>query len=516
VSKCFISYRHVKPDEDIADFLEKFLSRHNQKIFVDTKILVGTQWVKEIEKHLRSSDFFIVLLSKESIRSEMVRQEVKLAHQLSQKKEKKFVVLPIRVDFDGELPYDLGAYLDSIQYAHWTPDVPFETIAGQILNAVEKHESLPLKGKADDKDVSASGVQSLFDATDGIGAPLPAADTRLTSTIELDTGAVRLDSPFYVKRKADDEIIQQIHKTGSTTKVKGARQMGKSSLLARAHAEAKRLKRKSFYLDFQLVDESTLTSIEALFKDLAWKISEALETGIEPDDCWKKHRGAKDNFTKFIKKAVLQETRAPVLLLFDEVDRLFSCSFRDDFFATIRGWHNRRATEDYWNHLNLVIAHSTEPYLWIKDINQSPFNVGYSINMEDFDVQQVKEANDKYGCPLRTEIEIEELINLTGGQPYLVCAALYMLRKNYYSILQLKEVATEERGPFGDHLRRFVWLLQEEKELKDSLRKVLREGTCDNEIHFIRLRSAGLVKGNARQAVQMRCGLYSDYFRRHL
>ena len=91
-----------------------------------------------------------------------------------------------------------------------------------------------------------------------------------------------------------------------------------------------------------------------------------------------------------------------------------------------------------------------------------------------------------------------------------------MLRKNSHTISQLKEAATEDIGPFTDHLRRFVWLLQEEKELKDALRQVLRCGTCDDEIHFIRLRSAGLVKGKTRQAVQMRCRLYSDYFRKHL
>lgn len=510
MSKCFISYCHVKPDEDIADFLEKFLTKHNQKVFLDTKILPGTKWVKEIEKHLKSSEFFVVLLSKETIRSEMVRQEVKIAHQLSKKKGEQFTILPVRVDFDGELPFDLGAYLDYIQYTRWAPDVSFEKLAGQILKAVKYHESLPIKGKADKDDVSPYGMQILFDATDGIGAPLPTADPRLN------TGAVRLDSPFYVRRKADDEIIQQIHKTGSTTKVKGARQMGKSSLLARAHAEAKKSHYKSFYLDFQLVDESNLTSIEALFKDLAWKISEALETDIEPDDCWKEHRGAKDNLTRFIKKAVLEETRTPVLILFDEVDRLFSCPFRDDFFATIRGWHNRRATDDSWNRLNLVIAHSTEPYLWIKDINQSPFNVGHLINMEDFDVFQVKESNAKYGCPLKTDIEIGELLNLTGGQPFLVCAALYTMLKDNYTISQLKEAAIEDIGSFSDHLRRFVWLLQEEKELKDTLRQVLRCGTFDDEIHFIRLRSAGLVKGKTRQTVKMRCQLYSDYFRKHL
>jgi hypothetical protein len=83
VSKCFISYRHVKPDEDIADFLGKFLSQHNQKVFLDTNIPTGEKWAKEIEKHLKSSEFFIVLLSKESIHSEMVREEVKIAHHVS-------------------------------------------------------------------------------------------------------------------------------------------------------------------------------------------------------------------------------------------------------------------------------------------------------------------------------------------------------------------------------------------------------------------------------------------------
>ncbi|MCK4766542.1 MAG: AAA-like domain-containing protein [Candidatus Aminicenantes bacterium] len=516
MSKCFISYRHVKPDEEMAGFLEKFLSRNNHKVFVDTGILVGTKWAEEIEKQLRESEIFIVLLSKESIRSEMVRQEVKLAHQLSQERGGKFTILPVRVDFDGELPHDLGVYLDSIQYAKWTPGVPFETVAGQLLAAIEEHKALPEKKQVQDDAASASGIQTLFDATDGIGAPLPAADLRLSSQIELNTGTVRLDSPFYVKRGIDEEISRQIKKTGSTTKVKGARQTGKSSLLARAYGEAKNLEQKAFYLDFQMVDEAKLTSMAALCKDLAWKISEELKTGIEPDDCWKDHRGAKDNLTKFMKEAVLKEAREPVLLLFDEVDRVFSCSFRDDFFAVLRGWHNRRATEDCWKYLNLIIAHSTEPYLWIKDINQSPFNVGYLIEMADFDISRVKEANARYGSPLRSETEIEDLLDLTGGQPFLVCASLYMLGKKEYAFSQLKKQAVEDRGPLGDHLRRFLWILHEEKELKDALGQVLRSGSCADEMCFFRLRSAGLVKGENRQSVQMRCRLYSEYFRSHL
>ncbi|NIM16352.1 MAG: hypothetical protein GTO45_30515 [Candidatus Aminicenantes bacterium] len=71
-------------------------------------------------------------------------------------------------------------------------------------------------------------------------------------------------------------------------------------------------------------------------------------------------------------------------------------------------------------------------------------------------------------------------------------------------------------GPFGDHLRRFVWRLQAEKGLRDSLHQILRRGVYEFETHFLRLRSAGLVKGETRDSVQMVCHLYEDYFRKHL
>lgn len=519
MSKCFISYRHTKPDEDLAHFLEKFLGKHDHNVFLDTQIQLGTEWVKEIERQIKSSDFFIVLLSKESILSDMVRQEVKLAHELVKKRGDRFTILPIRVDFTGELPYDLGAYLDRIQYALWRKEENFKDIAQQVLTAIEKHEQLPLKKEPvepGEDDVSSAEMQGLFDVTDAIGAPLPAADPRMIPLVEMETGTVKLDSPFYVKRKADREIIGQIQKKGTTVIVKGPRQMGKSSLLVRAQAEAKKQQQRCCYLDFQFIYQSHLTGLDTLFQYLARKICRVFKTTVKPDDCRDEYLGSKENITGFIKESLLEQAQSPVLILMDEVDRLFNQPFRDDFFSTIRGWHNLRAADECWNHLNLVIAHSTEPYLWIQDINQSPFNVGFRIELEDFDFQQVKELNAKHGIPLKTDGEIQELIDLTGGQPYLVRLALYMAVKSNYNISRLKETAAGDRGPFGDHLRQILWRLQGEKVLSQCLRQVLRKGTCDYEPHFLRLRSAGLIKGETRDKVQMRCRLYEDYFRKHL
>ena len=516
MSKCFISYRHIKPDEDLAHFLKDFLGKHNYDTFLDTRMLIGTEWVKEIEKQIKSSDFFIVLLSADSILSNMVRQEVKLAHELKKKRNGKFTILPIRVDFDGELPYDLGAYLDGIQYGLWKQGEDFTGIAQQVLAAVESRASLPISGHPGDEEDHTPGLQILYEATEAKGAPLPAADPRIIPQVEMESGTVKPGSPFYIERNADRELAGLIPKHGFTAIVKGPRQMGKSSLLVRARVEAMNLNHRCCYLDFQFAGQSHLENLDSLFRYLAHKLCREFKTAVKPSDCWDEYLGAKDNITDFIKAALLEQGQPPVLLLLDEVDRLFNRPYRDDFFAVVRGWHNLRAVDEAWNRLNLAIAHSTEPYLWIQDIDQSPFNVGTPIKLHDFDPGQVRDANAAHGSPIHADEGLSELLTLTGGQPYLVRLALYTMAKTGISLSQLQQTAGDDRGPFGDHLRQILWRLQENRELIDSLRLVMRRGECEQEPHFLRLRSAGLIAGESRDRVRMRCQLYEDYLRKHL
>jgi hypothetical protein len=55
------------------------------------------------------------------------------------------------------------------------------------------------------------------------------------------------------------------------------------------------------------------------------------------------------------------------------------------------------------------------------------------------------------------------------------------------SLAELEKEATNDTGPFGDHLRRFLWSLQGHAELKASVLQILRKGQCDSEAHFQRL-----------------------------
>jgi hypothetical protein len=141
-------------------------------------------------------------------------------------------------------------------------------------------------------------------------------------------------------------------------------------------------------------------------------LARTLKTARKPEDYWDPMFGAKDSLTEFVEDAVLNPAAGQVSLLFDEADRVFDQSaYCDDFFGTLRAWTNRRATHRDWAKLNLVIAHSTEPGLWIQDLNQSPFNVGYRFPLGDLSPAQVHDLNARYGGVLG-DTEVGELYEL--------------------------------------------------------------------------------------------------------
>ncbi len=79
---------------------------------------------------------------------------------------------------------------------------------------------------------------------------------------------MKLDSPFYLERPADKTIAKLAVQHGVTVLVKGPRQVGKTSLLARAQACARQKGLTTFYVDFQLADETRFASLEILLRYL--------------------------------------------------------------------------------------------------------------------------------------------------------------------------------------------------------------------------------------------------------
>ncbi|HKY53371.1 MAG TPA: AAA-like domain-containing protein, partial [Anaerolineales bacterium] len=219
--------------------------------------------------------------------------------------------------------------------------------------------------------------------------------------------------------------------------------------------------------------------------------------------------------TNYLLRHLLKEIgTVPILLAMDEVERMFASPFRSDFFSMLRSWHNNRARGGDWVRLNLSLVTSTEPYQFIADLNQSPFNVGQVIELVDFTLGQISDLNHRHHDPL-TEDQLRQLYDLLCGHPYLTRRALYLLASKRTPFAELIANACEDDGPFGDHLRNHLFRMSNQEKLKAGLVQVIKNQRCSDEHIFFQLRGAGLAKRVGNDVIP-RNPLYADYFKKRL
>jgi hypothetical protein len=327
-------------------------------------------------------------------------------------------------------------------------------------------------------------------------------------------GTMDPEDPFYVERPEDAIALNAIQSQGVTICIKAPRQMGRSSLLMRTIQRAIRAGKHVAFLDFQFFDQAALEHADLFFHQFcAWLCAE-LKQDSPVDTGWDAKVGIILRCTRFIENQVLKKLGKPLVLAMDEVETVFDSPLRSDFFAMLRGWHNMRQGDSPWKQLDLVLVTSTEPYDFIVNRMQSPFNVGEIIRLADFAPDQVADLNQRHGAPLLAG-ELDQLIALVGGHPYLVRRALYLLASKRLSVADLFHQAAQEGGPFGDHLRYQLFRLHAKEEQVQALLEVLRENRCRDERVFAFLEGAGLVRRQG-PAVLPRCQLYADFLRERL
>ena len=85
-----------------------------------------------------------------------------------------------------------------------------------------------------------------------------------------------------------------------------------------------------------------------------------------------------------------------------QLDQAGDQEIASEVFGLFRSWHNERALDPDgpWRRLTLAIAYATEAHLFITDVNQSPFNVGTRLTLEEFTFEQVEDLNQRHGSPL--------------------------------------------------------------------------------------------------------------------
>ncbi|MEM9092897.1 MAG: AAA-like domain-containing protein [Cyanobacteria bacterium P01_F01_bin.53] len=509
MARIFISYkRNMEPDEPIAEKLYEALSAQHD-VFIDQAMLVGTRWAEQIEAQLRQTDVLIVLLSEHSVGSEMVVQEVSLAHELYKSDGNRPRILPVRLAYEQPFQYPLSAYLAAINWASWQGEADTAGLIEELESAISG-ETLSRSKLADSEPIAVE--------SSAIPKPTPAAQphrpTHRPKVLDLPEGTMEVASDFYVARPADEIALETICRPGATITIKGPRQMGKSSLLNRVMAKAVDAGKQVAFLDFQLFDREALQNADAFYQQFCYWLTDELEIEDCFEEYWNKPLGSTQRCTRYVGRHILKAIDEPLVLAMDEVERMFDTPFRNDFFSMLRSWHNQRATKKIWKTLDLALVTSTEPYQLIDDLNQSPFNVGQVLRLEDFSAEQVHGLNVSHGEVL-TGKEEQQLMDLVNGHPYLVRKALYLVASGQMTARELFASAGEEKGPFGDHLRYHLFRVYGKKDLVNGFLRILRDQSCPDEVIYFRLHGAGLICRRGSLVVP-RCQLYASFFGEHL
>jgi AAA-like domain/TIR domain len=481
----FLYKRDKQPDEQLLKFLEVEFKKSGYVVFVDRHLKVGVEWAEEISSQIRDSDVVIPLLSSTSVTSEMMISEIQAAHEAGQQRWGKPRLLPVRLQYEDPLAGPLGTILNPLQYASWYSTSDNERVLNELKDALRSP---------------------------------PNVRHEPSTKVEPVGGAIPLDSEFYIVRSTDEEFMSALSRRDSIVLIKGARQMGKTSLLARGLQQARRTGSRVVLTDFQMLSAIQMESADTFFMALAETIADQLELDVSVAEIWRKRSGPGINFQRYLQSFVFPRISSPMVWGLDEVDRLFTCDFGSDVFGLFRSWHNARSLDPTgpWERLTLAIAYATEAHLFITNMNQSPFNVGTQLTLEDFTIDQVNELNRRYGSPLHTTAELLRYFGLVGGHPYLVRLGLLQLVTYNRSLTTFESQADRDEGPLGSHLRRVLVSLAQEPAMLEIVRGILRGVPIPSDDSFYRLRSAGILLGESRDGARLRCGVYGRYLERHL
>ena len=325
-------------------------------------------------------------------------------------------------------------------------------------------------------------------------------------------GQVPLNSPFYVERPPiEATCYTAILKPGILIRIKAPRQMGKTSLMSRILYQGEKQGYQTGFIN--LWSRELFKNLDSFLESFCANVS--LELGIEEkiDQYWKPQRySSQTNCTNYFQSYLLKELKQPVILGLDEVDRIFQYSeIADEFFTMLRSWHEKGKNNKIWQKLRLVISHSQEVYISL-DVNKSPFNVGLPIDLNKFSLAQLQNLVKRHGLQW-SDTEIKQLMGMIDGHPYLVRTALYHIATNDLTLKQFLEIAPTEEGLYEDHLYRHLLILEENKQLKSAMLKLVNsdEAVTLEPIYAFKLKSMGLAESRGNKVIPL-CNLYRIYF----
>jgi hypothetical protein len=331
-------------------------------------------------------------------------------------------------------------------------------------------------------------------------------------------GPVPLDSPFYIERPPIEELVyREISQPGCVIRIRGPREMGKTSLVLRLLAFAEAQGYQTINLDCNQIDSDCLTDLNKLLRCICKQIATELDIDANLNDIWDEEVGCKLNCSLYLQRYLLKQIQSPVVLVLNEVDRFFEYPhIATEFFALLRSWYEQARQDTNWQKLRLVVVYSTQVYVTL-DINRSPFNIGLPIRLPELTRQQVEELAQRHGLDWSTGNESAQIMSLVGGHPALIRITLYHLCCQGITFEDLVEEAIANGGIYRYHLWRHWVILQDKPSMAKAYAELVRakKSIYLDPIETYKLDGLGLISYEGDRILP-RCELYRAYFAKQL
>jgi hypothetical protein len=333
---------------------------------------------------------------------------------------------------------------------------------------------------------------------------------------EYPNGSVPLNSYFYIPRgNIESRCYQEIKKTGALIRIKAPKLLGKTSLMRRILAEAQKQEEiRTVEVNIAKVDPEILSGLERFLRWFCLFVGKQLKLENQLDQVWESSSGGSIiNCSAYFEEFLLPAIDCPLVLALDEVDRIFPYSFAPEFFSLLRtSFHEEAKTKPIFENLRLCLSHSTEVYIQIK-ATESPFNVGIPIELPEFTLEEVNTLAIRHNLRWGNA-QIEDLMYMVGGHPYLLRLAMYVLATEEISLKQLLQKASTNEGIYSNHLLSLWEHLRHNPELAEAYKTAIVHSNCVelDPMQTRLLSSMGLVK-KQDNGVMPRNNLYTQYFR---
>ena len=377
----------------------------------------------------------------------------------------------------------------------------------------KKNLSLVLEQLAQNQDL----VQRRNPTPQADSSNLKKAPIASQNDLSFPSAPVPFNSRLYIKRPPYEELARaEIAQQGCLLRIKAPQKMGKNSLLNQVIDRADSLGYQIAYLDFKDAEEKIFSSIDFLLHWFCAAVCQQLNLPPNLFYYWDDDMGCKMSCKIFFESYILEHTKLPLVLIINEVNRIFEHpQTAIDFLPLLRSFHEQSRRSEAWQKLRMVLVYSTDIYVPLK-INQSPFNVGLSLKLPPFNQKQVLNLAERYGLDWQAN-QVEQLMSLIEGHPYLRNIALYYLSQETIGMEQLLLILLNVPTPTGiysQRLQSYFILLQQDSQLMSAMYRVANsdEPVKLDPLVAYKLESMGLITLNGFFA-QPSCELYRLYFR---